>query len=153
MHLNIEAITNVLDALSFVLITPEFLGDKRLQRIKTRAEDFSRKIYVVLSGQHQDPMGPKSFFFTSFGALLLTGGTGWFAGTKMISFMPDSRVLFVPWLLVLALSVYVLAGTFFIILAGLVAQIAAVAAVRWIMLNVGAFIFMLARGLMVWQTW
>jgi hypothetical protein len=157
MPINIEILTQSLDALSFVLVTPEFMGEQTLESIRKFLRAFSNLLVRIqekaLSFGERDVFDYLLLMFFIVSLLFLA-----FVGDNTIGSYFKQTVVF----RLLATAFVVLAWGLFISTIGfaivsvslyLIFSIASVVLYRRIMFSVGVILFFSSRTIAVWHAW
>jgi hypothetical protein len=136
--MNVEAAAQFLDALAFLLVTPEFLGEQTLGSIRshlTKGFEFLMSKYISIG----------SIVLSIMVSLIVIIGIGTFplAGRE---FLLMSRPIVV-------ISGVILAFVALFAYSWVIVGLAAMLAVRRILFGVGVVLFFLARGISVWHAW
>ena len=162
-----EVTAQILDALAFVLVTPEFLGEQTLCSIRHFLDTISQRIRHAIFRKRFMILVAVFLFIIPFlitsGILLLVVSKNIVGGTHIFTQeQPDVAALaraaldfIIPSGIVIAviLSPIVLIAVLLIIILNLVVFIAARLVVRRIMFGLGVVFFFLARGISVWHAW
>lgn len=140
-----EVAENLLDALAFVLVTPEFLGDNRLAYLRRFSRQLGKigpAVRSLLLDQKWDTGKETSYIKL------------WCNWLGLLLFVAAGHVLFIyviksPHLLdnFDSAGVFLLSLYFAALVVGTLAELTAILAVRWIMFTIGVAAFFVARAI------
>ena len=129
-----EVTAQLLDALAFLLVTPEFLGKQTLSSIRSHLQKYASKLQnrIIIIG---------FFVFLFILTVISIIFVLYRENHNPLGLHEKMGIIAIPYTFgILPLAYYII-------------QIAAKLAVRRIMFSVGVALFFLARGISVWHAW
>ena len=142
--MTIEAFSQILDGLAFLLVTPEFLGGEKIQQVRSRL----LRAYAVLRRFDKRAKGEGEYIRGSLWLVFVYGPVIAFA-TFGIAAAPDKFIfgyLFLGFAIISDIIVLVFALALFL-------KLATSLLVRAVAFGLGTVCFLLSRAMMIWFTW
>ena len=136
--MNAEVTAQLLDALAFLLVTPEFLGEQTLDSIQRSLNKTSQFLFAKVLPFMKSEYYPAVVIPIII--LTILGGLGVITGVAF---------LLLPFLVLLSIGIF----TSLVFILSCVISFAARLAIRRILFSVGVVLFLVARAISVWHAW
>jgi hypothetical protein len=145
----LEAFSQILDALAFLLVTPEFLGGERLQAFRGYLSTIISSISFWLN-RSSDVTTTRAFASLSFYCILLLINIAAIYFFFDRHFVADEDNIIRPLLLI---GCVILVAMSFLSMALFILKIVQSVLARTVAFSIGTGLFLLSRCIMIWLAW
>lgn len=147
-----EVISQILDALAFLLVTPEFLEEQTLGSIRSHLEKISDWITLLIEKSWGSRKRSGPLFLIVLSAYLIFNVAGFIFGVP-----PNSSINLTTPSVIIYVSGTIMIGVIWLIMLfymmALLADMSARLVIRRRMFGLGVLLFFLARVISVWHAW